>query len=169
GRLKYRFSYTQNVLDHSIEVGFLCSLLASELGLDPNVAKRAGLLHDVGKGIEADYEGSHAQIGADFIKRHGETPIVVNAVAAHHEEVHPETVYAGLVILADTVSAVRPGARAESMTGYLQRLQRLEKLAASVEGVHQAYAIQAGREVRVVVNPQVVTDEQAKDIAKNLR
>lgn len=169
GRLKYRFSYTQNVLDHSIEVGFLCSLLASEMGLDPNVAKRAGLLHDIGKGIDGDYEGSHAQIGADFIKRHGETPIVVNAVAAHHQEVQPETVYAGLVILADTVSAVRPGARAESMTGYLQRLERLEKLALSVEGVHQAFAIQAGREVRVVVNPQSVTDDQAKDIAKNLR
>jgi len=135
GKLKYRFSYTQNALDHSIEVGFLCSMIASELGLDPNIAKRAGLLHDVGKAIEGDYEGSHATIGADFVKRHGETPIVVNAVAAHHEEVKPETVYAGLVILADTVSAVRPGARAESMAGYIQRLERLEKLALSLEGV----------------------------------
>lgn len=169
GKLKYRFSYTQNVLDHSVEVGFLCSMLASELGLDPNVAKRAGLLHDVGKAIEGEYEGSHATIGADFVKRHGETPIVVNAVAAHHEEVKPETVYAGLVILADTVSAVRPGARAESMTSYIQRLDRLEKLAVSVEGVQQAYAIQAGREVRVVVNPQAVTDDEAKEIAKKLR
>jgi ribonucrease Y len=169
GRLKYRFSYTQNVLDHSIEVGFLCSMLASELGLDPSVAKRAGLLHDIGKAIEGDYEGSHASIGAEFVKRHGETPIVVNAVAAHHEEVKPETVYAGLVILADTTSAVRPGARAESMTGYIQRLDRLEKLAISVEGVQQAYAIQAGREVRVVVNPAQVTDEQAREISKTLR
>jgi ribonuclease Y len=169
GKLKYRFSYTQNALDHSIEVGFLCSMLASELGLDPNIAKRAGLLHDVGKAIEGDYEGSHATIGADFVKRHGETPIVVNAVAAHHEEVKPETVYAGLVILADTVSAVRPGARAESMTGYIQRLERLEKLALSLEGVQQAFAIQAGREVRVVVNPQSVTDEQAHELAKELR
>lgn len=169
GRLKYRFSYTQNALDHSIEVGFLCSMIASETGLDPNVAKRAGLLHDIGKGIEGDYEGSHAAIGAHFVKRYGETPIVVNAIAAHHEEVKPETVYAGLVILADTVSAVRPGARAESMTSYIQRLDRLEKLAMSIQGVQQAYAIQAGREVRVVVNPRSVTDEQAHDIAKDLR
>ncbi|HEU5077706.1 MAG TPA: ribonuclease Y [Opitutaceae bacterium] len=169
GRLKYRFSYTQNVLDHSVEVGSLCSMLASEIGLDPNVAKRAGLLHDIGKAVDADYEGSHALIGADFIKRHGETPIVVNAVAAHHEEVRPETVYAGLVILADTVSAVRPGARAESMTSYIQRLDRLEKLAVSLEGVQQAYAIQAGREIRVVVSPQQVTDEKARELAKTLR
>lgn len=169
GRLKYRFSYTQNALDHSVEVGFLCSMVASETGLDPNLAKRAGLLHDIGKAIEGDYEGSHAAIGASFVKRFGETPIVVNAIAAHHEEVKPETVYAGLVILADTVSAVRPGARAESMTGYIQRLERLEKLALSIEGVQQAYAIQAGREVRVVVNPRSVTDEQAQAIAKELR
>lgn len=169
GRLKYRFSYTQNALDHSIEVGQLCSMLASEIGLDPNLAKRAGLLHDIGKGIEGDYEGSHAIIGGDFVKRHGETPIVVNAVAAHHEEVKPETVYAGLVILADTVSAVRPGARSESMTSYIQRLDRLEKLATSISGVQQAFAIQAGREVRVVVNPRQVTDEEAKEVAKSLR
>jgi len=169
GRLKYRFSYTQNVLDHSIEVGSLCSMIASEVGLDPNVAKRAGLLHDIGKAVDAEYEGSHAIIGADVVKRHGETPIVVNAVAAHHEEVKPETVYAGLVILADTVSAARPGARAESMTSYIQRLDRLEKLALALDGVQQAYAIQAGREIRVVVSPQQVTDERAREIAKTLR
>ncbi len=169
GRLRFRFSYTQNVLDHSIEVAQLCSMIASELGLDPNVAKRAGLLHDIGKAIEADYEGSHASAGAEFIRRHGETPIVVNAVAAHHDEVKPETVYAGLVILADTVSAVRPGARAENMTAYLQRLERLEKLAMGLDGVQLAYAIQAGREVRVVVQPGGVTDEQARDLAKKLR
>jgi ribonuclease Y len=169
GKLKFRFSYTQNVLDHSVEVGFLCSMLASETGLDPQVAKRAGLLHDIGKAVDGEYQGSHAIIGAEFIKRHGETPIVINAVAAHHEEVKPETVYAGLVILADTISAVRPGARAESMAGYIQRLERLEKLALSMEGVQQAFAIQAGREVRVVVNPQSVTDEQAGELAKQLR
>ncbi|WP_081722242.1 ribonuclease Y [Geminisphaera colitermitum] len=169
GKLKYRFSYNQNVLEHSIEVGFLCSMLASELRLDPNVAKRAGLLHDIGKAIDGDYEGSHATIGADFVKRYGETSIVTNAVAAHHEEVRPETVYAGLVILADTISAARPGARAEAMASYLQRLERLEKLAMSIDGVQQAYAIQAGREVRVVVNPSHVTDDQARDIAKKLR
>ncbi|MDX2188191.1 MAG: ribonuclease Y [Opitutaceae bacterium] len=169
GKLKYRFSYTQNVLDHSIEVGFLCSMIASEMGLDPNLAKRAGLLHDIGKAVEGEYEGSHAVIGAEFIKRFGETSIVSNAVAAHHEEVKPETVYAGLVILADTISAVRPGARAESMTSYIQRLDRLEKLAMTMEGVQQAFAIQAGREIRVVVSPQAVTDDQARELAKSLR
>jgi len=169
GRLKYRFSYTQNVLDHSVEVGFFCSLIASEVGLDPNLAKRAGLLHDIGKAVDGEFEGSHAHIGAEFVKRHGETPVVVNAVAAHHEEVLPETVYAGLVILADTVSAARPGARAESMTNYLQRLERLEKLALTLEGVQSAYAIQAGREIRVVVAPGKVSDEQARELAKTLR
>lgn len=169
GKLKFRFSYSQNVLDHSVEVGFLCSLMASELGLDPNVAKRAGLLHDIGKAIEGDFEGSHATIGADFVRRHGETAIVANAVAAHHEEVKAETIYAGLVILADTLSAVRPGARAESMHTYIQRLDRLEKLAVSIDGVQQAFAIQAGREVRVVVNPHKVNDEQAREISRVLR
>jgi len=169
GRLRFRFSYTQNVLDHSIEVAQLCSMLASELGLEPNVAKRAGLLHDIGKSIEGEYEGSHALIGADFIRRYGETTIVVNAVAAHHAEVKPETIYAGLVILADAISASRPGARAEPMTSYIERLGRLEKLAMTMPGVQQAFAIQAGREVRVVVQPNVVTDEQAHLLAKNLR
>ena len=169
GRLRFRFSYTQNVLDHSIEVAQLCSMLAAEMGLEPNVAKRAGLLHDIGKSIEGEYEGSHALIGADFIRRYGETTIVVNAVAAHHAEVKPETVYAGLVILADAISASRPGARAESMTSYIERLGRLEKLAMTMPGVQQAFAIQAGREVRVVVQPSAVTDEQAHELAKNLR
>jgi ribonucrease Y len=169
GKLRFRFSYTQNVLDHSIEVAQLCSMLASELGLEPNVAKRAGLLHDIGKSIEGEYEGSHALIGADFIRRYGETTIVVNAVAAHHEEVKPETVYAGLVILADAISASRPGARAESMTNYLERLGRLERLAMTLPGVQQAFAIQAGREVRVVVQPNIVSDDQAHALAKTLR
>lgn len=169
GRLRYRFSYNQNVLDHSVETAFLASLIASEIGLDPNVAKRAGLLHDIGKGVPGELEGSHAVIGAEFIKRFGETPIVVNAVASHHEEVKPETIYAGLVILADTISATRPGARADSMTGYIQRLGRLEKLAMSLEGVQQAFAIQAGREIRVVVSPTEVTDDRAREIARELR
>jgi ribonuclease Y len=169
GRLRYRFSYNQNVLDHSVETAFLASLLASEVGLDPNVAKRAGLLHDLGKAVSGEVEGSHAAIGADFIKRHGETPIVVNAVAAHHEEVKPETVYAGLTILADTISATRPGARAESMASYIKRLDTLEKLAMSIEGVQQTFAIQAGREIRVVVAPEHVTDDRAREIAKELR
>jgi ribonucrease Y len=169
GRLKFRFSYAQNVLDHSVETAFLAAVIASEAGLDPNIAKRAALLHDIGKAVPAELEGSHAAIGADFIKRHGETPIVVNAVAAHHEEVKPETVYAGLVILADTISATRPGARSESMTNYIQRLERLEKLALTLGGVQQAFAIQAGREIRVVVSPQQVTDDDARELAKELR
>ncbi len=169
GKLKYRFSYTQNVLDHSVEVGFLASMIASEIGLDPNLAKRAGLLHDIGKAVDGEYEGSHAAIGAEFVKRHGETPIVVNAIAAHHEEVKPETVYAGLVILADTISAIRPGARAEAMANYVQRLDRLEKLALGLDGVQQAYAVQAGREIRIVVAPQHVSDDQARDLARELR
>jgi ribonuclease Y len=169
GRLKYRFSYNQNVLDHSVETAFLASLIASEVGLDPNIAKRAGLLHDLGKAVSGELEGSHAAIGADFIKRYGETPIVANAVAAHHEEVRPETIYAGLVILADTISATRPGARAESMSSYILRLERLEKLALSIQGVQQAFAIQAGREIRVVVSPEHISDDRAREIAKELR
>ena len=169
GKLKYRFSYSQNALDHSVETAFLASMIASEVGLDPNLAKRAGLLHDIGKAAPGELEGSHALIGAEFIKRYGETPIVTNAVAAHHEEVKPETIYAGIVILADTISATRPGARAEAMAGYVQRLERLEKLALSLEGVQQAFAIQAGREIRVLVSPQHVTDDRAREIAKQLR
>ncbi len=169
GRLKFRFSYTQNVLDHSIEVALLCSMIASELGLDPVLAKRAGLFHDVGKSVEGDYEGSHARIGAEFLRRRGEEPLVVNAVAAHHEEVKPESVYAGIVILADTISAVRPGARAESLTSYIERLERLEKLALQMEGVQSAFAIQAGREIRVIVSPEVIDDERAGGLARELR
>lgn len=169
GRLRFRFSFSQNVLDHSVEVAQFCSLIASELGLDPQLAKRAGLLHDIGKAIDAELEGSHAAIGAEFARRYGETPIVVNAIAAHHEEVKPESLYAGIVMLADTLSAVRPGARAESMAAYLERLQRLEKIALSLEGVQQAYAIQAGREIRVVVQPQLVSDDRARELAKQLR
>ncbi len=169
GKLRFRTSYSQNVLEHSIEVGFLCSLIASELGLDPNIAKRAGLLHDIGKAIDGEYEGSHALVGADYVKARGEDDIVVNAVAAHHEEVAPASIYAGLVILADTISAVRPGARAETISSYIDRLRNLEELALSYDGVKSAYAIQAGREVRVVVNPKVVDDDAAVELSRNLR
>lgn len=169
GKLKFRFSYTQNALDHSLEVARLSSLIASEIGMDPAVAKRAGLFHDIGKAIDAEYEGSHALIGAEFLKRLGESPVVVNAVAAHHEEVKPESLYAGIVILADTISAVRPGARAELMSSYIERLDRLENLALSIEGVQTAYAIQAGREIRVVVHPTEVSDDDAAEIARDLR
>jgi ribonuclease Y len=169
GRLKFRFSYAQNVLDHSIEVAQLCSMLASEVGLDAGLARRAGLLHDIGKAIEGDYQGSHAQIGAEFMKRLGETPLVCNAIAAHHEEVPAESLYAGLVILADKVSAVRPGARVESMASYLERIERLERLALTLPGVQAAYAISAGREVRVVVSPSAVDDAAAGELARQLR
>jgi len=169
GKLKFRFSYTQNALDHSIEVARLGALIASELGLDPAIAKRAGLFHDLGKAIDAEYEGSHALIGAEFLKRLGEDNVVINAVAAHHEEVKAESLYAGIVILADTISAVRPGARAELMSSYIERLERLEKLALSIEGVQGAYAIQAGREIRAVVHPIEVSDDEAARIARTLR
>ncbi len=169
GRLQFRHSFSQNVLDHSVEVAQFASLIASELGLDPQLAKRAGLLHDLGKAIEAELEGSHAHIGAEFARRFGEAPLIVNAIAAHHEEVKPESLYAGIVILADTLSAVRPGARAESMAAYIERLQRLERIALDLPGVQQAYAIQAGREVRVVVAPNAVGDSEAREIATKIR
>jgi ribonuclease Y len=169
GRLQFRHSFSQNVLDHSIEVAQFASLIASELGLDPQVAKRAGLLHDLGKAIEAELEGSHAHIGAEFARRFGEAPVIVNAIAAHHEEVKPESLYAGIVILADTLSAIRPGARAESMAAYIERLQRLERIALALPGVQQAYAIQAGREVRVVVAPNLVGDSEAREMASLIR
>ena len=169
GKLKFRTSYSQNVLEHSVEVGLLCSIIASELGLDPNVAKRAGLLHDLGKAIDGEYEGSHAAVGADFVKARGENDVVVNAIAAHHEEVPAESLYAGLVILADTISAVRPGARAESIAAYIDRLKTLENLAHTFQGVKTAYAIQAGREVRVVVDPESISDLEAKNLSREMR
>lgn len=169
GKLKFRTSYSQNVLEHSVEVGFLASIIASELGLDPNIAKRAALLHDIGKAIDGEYEGSHAIVGADFVKSRGEDDIIVNAIAAHHEEVPPESLYAAIVILADTISAVRPGARAETLTSYIDRLRDLEDVALSFDGVRSAYAIQAGREVRVIVDPERADDEQAKALAGEIR
>lgn len=169
GKLKFRTSYSQNVLEHSVEVGFLASIIASEMGLDPNIAKRAALLHDVGKAIDSDYEGSHATAGAEFVKARGESDIVVNAVAAHHEEVAPESLYAGVVILADTISAVRPGARSETLTAYVDRLEELESVALSFDGVKAAYAIQAGREVRVIVDPKRADDEQARNLSRAIR
>ncbi len=169
GKLKYRYAFTQNVLDHSVEVAFLCSMLASELGVDPLPAKRAGLFHDIGKAIDHEYEGSHATVGGDFLRRYGEDPVVVNAVAAHHEEVEAETIYAGIVMVADTLSAVRPGVRNETQSAYIERLERLETLAGKVEGVREVYALQAGREIRVLVEPSEVTDERASEIAKELR
>lgn len=169
GKLHYRLSNNQNTLDHSIEVAYINSLLAAELGLDQTLAKRAGLFHDMGKSVGHEYEGSHASVAADILKRNGEDPRVVNAVAAHHEEVPDESVYAPLLKVADTLSAMRPGARTDSMESYIRRIKNLEEVAAELEGVEEAYAIQAGREVRVVVSPDKVDDEQARKLALSLR
>ncbi|MCC5788347.1 MAG: ribonuclease Y [Opitutales bacterium] len=169
GKLKYRFSFTQNALDHSIEVAFLSSMLASELGLDPLPAKRAGLFHDIGKAMEHQSERSHALAAADFLRRHNEDERVVNAVAAHHEEVPSESLYAPILMIADGLSASRPGARVESQITYLERLENLENLARQHEEVEEAYAIQGGREVRVIVNPKRVSDEISEQLASKIR
>ncbi len=169
GKLHYRLSNNQNTLAHSVEVANLCALIASEIGMDPDLAKRAGLFHDLGKAIDEDYSGSHAIVGADVIKQHGEDPRVVNAVAAHHKEVPAESTYAGLVMVADSLSAVRPGARASSIDGFIQRVRSIEEIAQAQRGVIDAYAIQAGREVRVIVEPTKVGDEEARQLARHIR
>tara|TARA_R100000027_G_scaffold5466_2_gene4418 strand:+ start:2677 stop:4047 length:1371 start_codon:yes stop_codon:yes gene_type:complete len=169
GKLHFRHSFSQNTLDHSVEVAFLCSLLASEIGFDPVLAKRAGLFHDLGKAISHEFEGSHASAAAKILRHHGEPVEVVNAVAASHEEVDAESPYAGLVMLADSISAARPGARADSTEGYIQRVRSLENLARSFEGVKDCYALQAGREIRIIVDPENVPDDQAKRLALQIR
>ena len=172
GRLKYRSSYAQNVLQHSMEVSFLCGVMAAELGLNVKQAKRAGLLHDIGKAVDHEVEGPHAAIGADLAKKYGESNKVIHAIAAHHEEIQPETVLAVLVQAADTLSGARPGARQEMLESYVKRLQDLEKIALSFKGVNQSYAIQAGREIRIIVEGKTINDDQAfvvcKDIAKKI-
>jgi len=172
GRLKYRSSYAQNVLQHSKEVAFLCGVMASELGLNVKQAKRAGLLHDIGKAVDHEVEGPHALIGADLAKKYGESNEVVHAIAAHHEEVQPESVLAVLVQAADTLSGARPGARQEMLESYVKRLEGLEKIAMSYKGVNKSYAIQAGREIRIMVEGKTVNDDQAyvlcKDIARKI-
>ena len=172
GRLKYRSSYAQNVLQHSKEVSFICGVMASELGLNVRRAKRAGLLHDIGKAVDHEVEGPHALIGADLAKRFGESNEVVHAVAAHHEEIPPESVLAILVQAADTLSGARPGARQEMLESYVKRLEDLEKIANSFNGVSKSYAIQAGREIRIMVEGDAVNDDQAfvlsKDIAQKI-
>lgn len=169
GKLRYRLSYNQNCLDHTVEVAQLCGLVAAELGLDTEIARRAGLFHDIGKALDAEYEGSHAMAAANILKRLGEDERVVNAVAAHHDEVTPISPFAAVLKIADAASAVRPGARAESMDSFIQRVRRLEDLARDLPGIQEAYAIQAGREIRVVVSPNKVNDAQARDLARNLR
>lgn len=168
GRLKYRTSYGQNIWAHSIEVGFLCGLMAAELGLNVKVARRAGLLHDIGKALDHEMEGSHAIIGANLIKKHGESDLIVNAVAAHHEEVPAESVIAHLVMAADALSGARPGARREILESYVKRIEDLERISKSFGGVSRAYAIQAGREVRVIVENDRVTDEQAAGLSRDI-
>lgn len=168
GRLKYRTSYGQNVLQHSIESAELCAAIASELGLKPRIAKRCGLLHDIGKAIDHEVEGGHPAIGADIARRCGEDPIVVNAIAAHHEDVRMETSYAVLTAASDAISAARPGARRDTLERYVQRLQKLEEIACRYEGVDHAYAIQAGREIRVMVNPTKVGDRTAQRMAREI-
>lgn len=172
GRLRFRTSYRQNVLNHSIEVAQLSGILAAELGVDANLARRAGLLHDIGKALTAEIEGSHVQIGVDVCKRYKENPEVIHAIEAHHNDVEPQTVIACIVQAADAISAARPAARSENYESYIKRLQKLEEICSSYEGVDRCFAVQAGREVRIMVTPEVINDEKmvlvARDIVKQI-
>ncbi len=168
GRLHFRTSYGQNVLAHSKEVALLAGMIASEVGANVELAKRAALLHDIGKGVEADGDGNHIEVGMDLARRLGEDPKVLNAIGSHHGDVEPETVEAVIVQIADAISAARPGARKETLDNYLKRLENLESIAEDFDGVDKAYAIQAGRELRILVNNEKITDEAAKELAKSV-
>ncbi|MCI8345561.1 MAG: ribonuclease Y [Clostridia bacterium] len=172
GKLKYRTSYGQNVLNHSVEVSNLARIMAEELDLDPKIARRAGLLHDIGKALDHDMEGTHVEIGVDILKKYKENETVINAVEAHHGDVEPLSLEAVLVQAADAISASRPGARRETLEAYIKRLQQLEEIADSFEGVDKSFAIQAGREIRIIVKPEKITDSEmtimARDVAKKV-
>jgi len=168
GRLKYRYSYAQNVLLHSIEAAFICGVMASELGLNEKQARRAALLHDIGKAVDHEVEGSHAIIGAELARKYGESPKIVNAIAAHHEDVKAETILAPLVDAADALSGARPGARREMMESYVRRLEDLERITNSFKGVEKSYAVQAGREVRVMVQHDLVSDDEAARMSREI-
>jgi ribonuclease Y len=169
GRLKYRTSFGQNALQHSKEVSFILGAMASELGLDFKLARRIGLLHDIGKAVDHQVEGTHAKLGADLAKKYNESAQVIEAIEAHHEEADSQSLYSILAVAADAISAARPGARRETLETYIKRLEKLESIANLFKGVEKSYAIQAGREIRVIVHPEKITDPEAVNLAREIR